>query len=88
MDFIVAAAHIRAFNYGLKFDLNRDLVRAKLADIIVPEFVPKSGVKISANEAEEASGANGADAGTALLVFFFFVCLLSLFFLCREKRAC
>lgn len=52
LDFIIAAANIRAFNYGLKG--NNDIAHIKsVADSIqVPPFTPKSGVKIQVNENE------------------------------------
>jgi ubiquitin-activating enzyme E1 len=61
LNFILAAANLHAFNYGLKGD--RDTMRIKkiLADVMVPEFTPKKGVKIQVNENENAQqgGAGG-----------------------------
>lgn len=46
MAFIRSAANMRAFNYGLKGSTDTEYL-TKLADsVMVPEFVPKSGVKI------------------------------------------
>lgn len=58
MDFIVAATHIRAHNYGLKCNMTREEMRTKAADVMVPEFVPKSGVKIQVNENESNDNAS------------------------------
>merc|ERR1719198_2828313 len=54
LDFITAAANLRAFNYGLKGSTDRLFIK-KIADsVMVPEFVPKSGVKIESDpKAEE-----------------------------------
>lgn len=57
LDFIVAAANLRAENYGLKGSSDRAFFRAVLAKVIVPEFTPRSGVKIQVNEAEAAAPA-------------------------------
>jgi ubiquitin-activating enzyme E1 len=58
MDFIVAAANLHAFNYGLKGGTDLDYIR-KIADSVnVPKFVPKSGVKVQINDNDpvESSG--------------------------------
>jgi ubiquitin-activating enzyme E1 len=52
MDFIVAAANLHAFNYGLKGETDRALMKKILADVMVPEFSPKKNVKIQVNENE------------------------------------
>ncbi|KAG0338439.1 SPS-sensor component ptr3 [Podila humilis] len=52
LDFIIAAANLHAFNYGLKGETNPDVFRQALSSVIVPEFKPKSGVKIQVNESE------------------------------------
>jgi ubiquitin-activating enzyme E1 len=55
MDYIVSAANLHAFNYGLKGELDRDYFVKVLSTVVVPEFSPKSGVKIHANEKEAAA---------------------------------
>ena len=52
MDFIVATANLRAYNYGINGtrDLNKYL--KVLSNVSVPAFTPKEGVKIAANEKE------------------------------------
>ncbi|KAJ3343385.1 SPS-sensor component ptr3 [Gonapodya sp. JEL0774] len=58
LDFIIAAANLHAFNYGLKGEADRSYFKKVVSSITVPEFKPKSGVKIQVNENEQVS--NGA----------------------------
>jgi ubiquitin-activating enzyme E1 len=52
LGFIIATANLHAFNYGLRGETDETVFR-KIADaVIVPEFTPKSGVKIQVNENE------------------------------------
>ena len=57
LEYIRAAADLRACNYGLKGsdapEHSTDYIRKALSNVMVPEFKPKEGLKISANEAEE-----------------------------------
>jgi ubiquitin-activating enzyme E1 len=62
MGFIVHAANLHAFNYGLKGDLSPEVYAKVLPTVIVPEFAPKSGVKIHVNESEAAAAANAGPA--------------------------
>lgn len=56
VDFVVAAAHLRAFIYGIPAsEITRDFVKKVSESVVFPEFIPKSGVKIAANESEVAS---------------------------------
>ncbi|KAJ3572643.1 hypothetical protein NP233_g2953 [Leucocoprinus birnbaumii] len=58
--YIIAAANLHAFNYGLRGDSDPALFR-KVADaVIVPEFTPKSGVKIQINDNDPAPQAGQA----------------------------
>ncbi|RIA93556.1 ubiquitin-activating emzyme E1 [Glomus cerebriforme] len=52
IEFIVTAANLHAFNYGLKGETNREYIKNILSNVIVPEFHPKSGVKIQVQENE------------------------------------
>ncbi|KAI8086353.1 ubiquitin-activating emzyme E1 [Halteromyces radiatus] len=52
MDFVVYAANLHAFNYGMKGETDRNLFRRELTKILVPEFKPKEGVKIQVHENE------------------------------------
>merc|ERR1719421_1181163 len=53
LDFITAAANLRAFNYGLKGSLDRDYIKRVVNAVVVPTFVPKEGVKIQSDPKEE-----------------------------------
>jgi ubiquitin-activating enzyme E1 len=56
LSYIIAAANLHAFNYGLKGDTDPALFR-KVADaVIVPEFTPKSGVKVQINDNDPVPG--------------------------------
>lgn len=52
MDYIVAAANIRAFNYGLKGNTDPALFERVLSKVIVPEFKPKSGLQVQVKDDE------------------------------------
>ncbi|KAA8910969.1 hypothetical protein TRICI_003980 [Trichomonascus ciferrii] len=58
MNFVIAAANLRAFNYGLKGGADMDTYRKVLSEVKVPEFSPLSNVKIQANENEPDPSAN------------------------------
>jgi ubiquitin-activating enzyme E1 len=51
-DYLVAAANLHAFNYGLKGERDPAVFRKVVEAQKVPEFTPKSGVKIQVNENE------------------------------------
>ncbi|KAH8097860.1 ubiquitin activating enzyme [Aureococcus anophagefferens] len=56
LDYVKAAAALRASNYGINSTLatyDAAFYKAALDRVIVPDFSPRDGVKISANEAEE-----------------------------------
>lgn len=59
MDFITSAANLYAFNFGVKGSRDKSCILQALKGVNVPEFVPKSGVKISVTD-QEAQNA-GAD---------------------------
>jgi len=61
LGYIISAANLHAFNYGLRGSTDPVLFR-KIADIvIVPEFVPKSGVKVQITDSDPVSQASGDD---------------------------
>lgn len=60
-DFIVAAANLRARMFGIKGRTDEEYIRNTLKDVIVPDFSPEEGVKISANDEEEKEKANNND---------------------------
>ena len=52
MDFIVATANLRAYNYGINGTRDVEKYLKVLYGVSVPVFKPKEGVKIAANEKE------------------------------------
>eukprot|EP01083_Nonionella_stella_P026932 74116_1 len=63
MDYIFAAANLRAFTYGLSGNTNRDFFRCILKKVKVPEFVPKRGIKIAVNDEELKNQSEAAQNG-------------------------
>ena len=65
IDYILAAANLRAFNYGLKGTTDRAKIKKAVEAVMVPEFVPRAGVKIQSDpkeeEKEKAAGGPPAD---------------------------
>ncbi|RUS22414.1 ubiquitin-activating emzyme E1 [Endogone sp. FLAS-F59071] len=62
MQFIITAANLHAFNYGLKGETDQAYFRRILADVIVPEFSPRQGVKIQVQENENVTSATGENS--------------------------
>ena len=62
VNFIVSAAQLHAANYGLNGDVPMEVYKKTLDNLIVPEFTPRSGVKIqvSDTDTENAAGVNVA----------------------------
>ncbi|TIA74399.1 hypothetical protein E3P92_01288 [Wallemia ichthyophaga] len=54
MAYIVAAANLHAFNYGLRGDMAEERYRAVAEETAVAPFAPRSGVKVQTNENEPA----------------------------------
>jgi ubiquitin-activating enzyme E1 len=48
----MAAANLHAFNYGLKGETDPAIFKKTVEAQKIPEFTPKSGVKIQINENE------------------------------------
>jgi ubiquitin-activating enzyme E1 len=65
MDFVVAAANLRATMYGIKGRTDKEYFEGVLKDIIVPDFTPQDGVKIAANDEEEKNSNDSMDTGDA-----------------------
>lgn len=68
MDFIIAAANLHAFNYGLKGESNPEYFKKVLDGVFLPEFKPKSGVQVQvkddepvANDKDSAPAGDGGD---------------------------
>jgi ubiquitin-activating enzyme E1 len=64
LDFVLAAANLRAQNYHIEGSRDRAVFQRVLPNIMVPEFVPKK-VTISTNENEEANKNNASSSGGA-----------------------
>lgn len=70
ISFIIAAAHLHAFNYGIKADeLTEERAQKVMNDMIIPDFKPSSSVKIQADDKEpdpnaQQPGANFDDDDT------------------------
>ncbi|XP_041979038.1 ubiquitin-like modifier-activating enzyme 1 [Aricia agestis] len=62
LDYIVAAANLRATVYGLPHCTDRDRIARVAASIEVPEFKPKSGVKIAVTDAQLQQNNDDLDA--------------------------
>jgi len=64
LEFVTAGANILAFNYGVTKDATADPAKVKsiLATINVPQWKPKSGIRIKANETDTT--AEGAEDDT------------------------
>lgn len=64
LGFIVAGANLHAFNYGIKNPgADKEYYRKVVDNMIIPEFTPKSGVKIQADENE--ADPNAGNAGSS-----------------------
>jgi len=63
MAYILSAANLRAFNYGLKGSTDLEYIKKVADSVSVPKFVPKSGVKIESDpkEAENQAATPMAD---------------------------
>ncbi|KAJ3194710.1 hypothetical protein HK101_002132 [Irineochytrium annulatum] len=52
LDFIVAAANIYAYVYGIEGTRDREIIKAAVEKVTPPAFTPKSGVAIEVTDAE------------------------------------
>lgn len=52
LDFIVTAANLKAEVYGLPQNRNRIDIKQMVSKVVVPAFVPKSGVQIAVNDSQ------------------------------------
>lgn len=67
LEFIIAAANLRAFNFRLKGETDEAIFRAVLPTVVVPDFVPKSNVKIAANDEELEQEKEGNEQATDMM---------------------
>lgn len=63
LDFVVAAANLRASMFGIKGRTDEEYFRETLKNVIVPDFTPNDGVKIAASDAEEQQNTSAMDTG-------------------------
>lgn len=68
MDYIVAGANLHAFNYGIKGSRDPAVFRKTLESMTIPEFKPKSGVKIQINENEPVADESTEDEDVDAIV--------------------
>lgn len=61
LDYVYAAANLRAAVYGIPQVRDRNMVANIVVQVRVPEFQPRSGVKIEVNENAAAAAANNFD---------------------------
>lgn len=61
LEYIISAANLHAFNYGLRGDTNPALFRKVADSVIVPEFTPKSGIKVQISDSEPVPQNAGGD---------------------------
>ncbi|THV05471.1 ubiquitin activating enzyme [Dendrothele bispora CBS 962.96] len=62
LGYIVAAANLHAYNYGLKGETDMNVYRKVADSVIVPEFTPQSGVKVQINDNDPVPQNDGGDA--------------------------
>jgi len=50
LEFVLAGANLRAFNYGIKGTRDLSVIKKSVSRVVVPEFTPKKGIKINTDE--------------------------------------
>ncbi|XP_071033446.1 ubiquitin-like modifier-activating enzyme 1 isoform X2 [Parasteatoda tepidariorum] len=61
LDYVVSSANLRAFMYGLPENSDRSYIAAVTRKVEVPEFVPRSGIRIAVTDSEAADNSATAD---------------------------
>jgi len=61
LDYIVAGANLRAYNYGLPPNRDKAFIRSVVEQVKVPEFKPRAGVKIAVTDAEAQANSTQHD---------------------------
>ncbi|KAJ8981692.1 hypothetical protein NQ317_003413 [Molorchus minor] len=61
LDYIVAAANLKATVYGMPTNRDRNYIAQVVNRVEIPEFVPKSGVKIAVTDSQMAMNGNNVD---------------------------
>ena len=59
LEYVVAAANLRSNLYGIPQNRDYVAIARMLDDVKVPDFTPRSGVKIEVTEAEVSAGNDG-----------------------------
>lgn len=59
--YIIAAANLHAFNYGLRGETDPAVFRKIVDAVIVPEFTPRSGVKVQISDNDPVPQNSGGD---------------------------
>ncbi|KZT12539.1 ubiquitin activating enzyme [Laetiporus sulphureus 93-53] len=62
LQFIIAAANLHAYNYGLRGESDPALFKKIADEVMVPEFTPKSNVKIQVTENEPVQQDGSTDS--------------------------
>ncbi|KAL7282341.1 hypothetical protein ACG7TL_003811 [Trametes sanguinea] len=64
LQYIMAAANLHAYNYGLRGETDPALFKKIADEVVVPEFTPKSGVKVQINDNDPApqNDSSGGDS--------------------------
>ncbi|THH20157.1 hypothetical protein EW146_g1165 [Bondarzewia mesenterica] len=62
LQYIIAAANLHAFNYGLRGETDPAIFKKVADSVLVPEFTPRSGVKVQVSENDPVEG-SGRDSG-------------------------
>jgi len=62
LGFVMSAANLRAAVYGIKGSRDAAYFQGVLPNVMVPEFVPRRGVKIAADEKEEKEEAKSSSS--------------------------
>ncbi|OJT04112.1 Ubiquitin-activating enzyme E1 1 [Trametes pubescens] len=62
LQYIIAAANLHAFNYGLRGETDPAVFKKIADEVIVPEFTPKSGVKVQINDNDPTPQNDGGDS--------------------------
>ena len=65
LQYIIAAANLHAFNYGLRGETDPALFKKVADEVIVPEFTPRSGVKVQINDNDPTPQNDAGDSASS-----------------------
>jgi ubiquitin-activating enzyme E1 len=68
LQFIIAAANLHAFNYGLRGETDPAIFKKVADSVLVPEFTPRSGVKIQVTDNEPVDNSGNGTSGLSQVV--------------------